>query len=74
VVCVAFIVALDDVIIQVGQARECADLGERVLGKLGHLLDNGRRWFKETLGRRLWCEGTISHGMTTGVLHPTSVS
>jgi hypothetical protein len=42
VVCFAFIVGLDNVIFQVGQASECADLAERVLGKLG-------RRFKQTL-------------------------
>jgi hypothetical protein len=42
VVCVAFIVGLDDVIFQVRQASECAGLAERMLGKL-------RRSFKQTL-------------------------
>jgi hypothetical protein len=62
----AFIIGLDDVNSQVGQARVGADLAERVLGKLG-------RRFRETWARRLWGD-TMSHGMNINVLQPSSVS
>jgi hypothetical protein len=66
VVYVSFIISLDDVNFQVGQAGVGADLAERVLGKVG-------RRFKETWARRLWGD-TISHRMNISVLRPSSVS
>jgi hypothetical protein len=66
VVYVAFIIGLDDVNFQVGQAGLGAGLTKRVLGKVG-------RRFKETWARRLWGD-TMSHGMNISVLRPSSVS